>query len=296
MNRKLILSVSPHLHSGTSTREIMIDVLIALFPAAIFSVLLFGLKALILIVVSILACVLTELICQLIRKKPLAIGDFSAVVTGLLLAFCVSAALPWWMIALGGFVSIAVAKELFGGVGFNIFNPALIGRAFLLASYPVAMTTWPKPFDMVTGATPLGMLKERAGEIPALSNLFFGNIGGSLGETSAILLLVGAAYLFYKKVIDWRVPAAYFGTVAVFALLAGQQILFHLLSGGLILGAFFMATDYATSPMTTKGKLIFGAGCGILTMTIRLFGGYPEGVCYAILIMNMFVPLMDKIK
>lgn len=296
MQKKIILSVSPHFHSGNSTRLIMQDLLLALMPAVLASLIFFGWRALVLEIVAVLSAVLTEFACQKIMRKKVTIDDLSAVATGLLLALCVSSAMPWWAVSLGSIFAIAVAKMLFGGLGFNIFNPALMGRAFLLASYPVFMTTWLKPFDSLTGATPLSLLKEKAGELPGLFSLFLGNVGGSLGETSALALLLGAGYLLYRKVIDWRIPGAYLGTVAVFALLAGQNITFQLLAGGLLLGAFFMATDYTTSPMTTKGKIIFGIGCGIVTMVIRLYGGYPEGVCYSILFMNMFVPLLDKIK
>lgn len=296
MQKKMILSVSPHFHSGTSTRLIMRDVLIALMPAVAASIIFFGWRAIVLQTVAVFSAVLAEYCCQKIMRRKITIDDLSAVVTGLLLALCVSSAMPWWAVSLGAIFAIVVAKMLFGGLGFNIFNPALIGRAFLLASYPVFMTTWLKPFDTLTGATPLAVLKEHSGEIPGLLNLFFGSVGGSLGETSALAILLGAGYLFFRKVIDWRIPGVYLFTVVVFALLTGQSPLFHLLAGGLLLGAFFMATDYTTSPMSTKGKLIFGAGCGIVTMVIRLYGGYPEGVCYSILFMNMFVPLLDRIK
>jgi Na+-translocating ferredoxin:NAD+ oxidoreductase subunit D len=293
----LSLSVSPHIHSGNSTREIMQDVLLALMPAAVLAVVFFGLPAFVVMAAAVIASVLTEYLLQKILKRPVAIGDYSAVVTGLLLAFCLPPATAWWAAALGAVVSIAIAKQLFGGIGFNVFNPALIGRAFLLASYPVMITTWTKPFDTITTATPLALNK--AGlltELAALWSMFVGNIGGSLGETSALALLLGAGYLFFRRVIDWRIPAAYLATVAGFMYLVGQNVGFQLLAGGLILGAFFMATDYATSPMKTKGKIIFGIGCGVLTTVIRIWGGYPEGVCYAILIMNMFVPLIDRIK
>lgn len=292
----MILSTSPHFHSGTSTRLIMQDILIALIPAVAASIVFFGWRALVIELSAVISAVAAEHITQKVLRKKTTIDDLSAVVTGLLLALCVSSFLPWWVVSLGAVFAIVVAKMLFGGLGFNIFNPALMGRAFLLASYPVFMTTWFKPFDSVTGATPLGILKEHSGTLPSLWSLFWGNVGGSLGETSALALLLGAAYLFYKKIIDWRIPGSYLLTVALFAVLTGQNIGFHLLAGGLMLGAFFMATDYTTSPMSTKGKIIFGMGCGIVTMVIRLYGGYPEGVCYSILFMNMFVPLLDRVK
>ncbi|MBU0581259.1 MAG: RnfABCDGE type electron transport complex subunit D, partial [Candidatus Margulisbacteria bacterium] len=245
----------------------------------------------------IITAVMTEILCKALRRKKATIHDGSAIVTGLLLAMVVPPTLPFWMIALGSFISIAIAKEAFGGLGFNIFNPALVGRAFLLASYPVMMTTWQLPFQTATGATPLGILKEGLTEsLPTIKQLFLGNIGGSLGETSALALLIGAGYLLYRKVIDWRIPVSYIGSVALLSFIFGQDPLFHILAGGLILGAFFMATDYVTSPMTPKGKLIFGVGAGVLVVVIRIWGGYPEGVCYSILLMNSVTPLLDKIK
>lgn len=291
-----ILAVSPHLHSGTTTQTIMRDVLIALLPAFLAALYFFRWRALALVLVCVSTAVLTELLAARIFHKENNVKDLSAMVTGVLLAFCLPPTLPLWMAALGSFFAIFVAKEVFGGIGCNIFNPALSGRAFLLASYASYMTTgWLKPLDAITTATPLTLAKTGlTTQLFSYKELFLGTIAGSLGETSALALLLGAAYLFFRRVIDWREPFAYLGTVAVFITLAGQDILFHLLSGGLILGAFFMANDYATTPMSTRGKLIFGAGCGILTCVIRLWGGYPEGVCYAILIMNMFVPLLDK--
>ena len=291
-----ILSVSPHIHSGSSTRIIMRDVLIALTPATLVSIWLFSWGAVITLTVAIVSAILAETVFQHYAKRPITIHDFSAVVTGVLLAFCLPATLPWWATALGSIFAIVVVKQFFGGLGFNIFNPALAARAFLLASYPVFMTTWVKPFDTVTSATPLVALKFHFASMYSLKDLFLGIHGGSLGETSALALLIGAVYLLARRVIDWRIPTAYVGTVALFAFCAGQNVPYHLLAGGLVLGAFFMATDYASSPMRTKAQLIFGAGCGILTMVIRLWGGYPEGVCYAILIMNMFVPLLDRMK
>jgi electron transport complex protein RnfD len=274
----------------------MLDVLIGLSPAILAAIIFFGLPALMVLVAAIVSAVVTEFLFQKMFKKKSTITDLSAVVTGVLLAMCLPPSMPWWMVAIGSFMAIGITKQLFGGIGYNIFNPALIGRAFLMASYPVAMTTWTKPFDTITTASPLGLLKMGAiSNLPNLQDLFFGNIAGSLGETSALALLLGASYLIWKKVIDLRIPGAYIGTVALIMGIAGQSVPFHLLAGGLILGAFFMATDYTTSPMTTKGKLIFGIGCGALTAVIRLVGGYPEGVCYSILIMNTCVPLIDRL-
>jgi electron transport complex protein RnfD len=284
-----ILAVSPHLHSGVTTQTLMRDVLLALTPAWLASLYFFGWRAFWLVLICVVFSVLTEYLTALILRKKNTISDLSAVVTGVLLAFVLPPSLPLWMAALGAVFAVLIVKELFGGLGYNIFNPALGGRAFLLASFPVFMTTWIQPFDALTTATPLA-----AGlKIDELS-LFLGNIPGSLGETSALALLLGAVYLLCRQVIDWRLPASYIGTVALFMFLAGQNVAFQVLAGGLLLGAFFMATDYTTSPMSRRGKWIFGIGCGILTSVIRLWGGYPEGVCYSILIMNMFVPLIDR--
>jgi Na+-translocating ferredoxin:NAD+ oxidoreductase subunit D len=299
-----VVSPSPHLHKKENTTSIMGDVIIALIPASIASTYFFGLSALSTILVSILAAVLSELVTQIIFKKKILIFDLSAVVTGLLLALTLPPNIPLWAVALASVFSIVVAKEFFGGIGCNIFNPALIGRAFLLASYPVMMTTWTKPFDAVTGPTPLGLLQKasEAGTLASsffesipLTDLFWGNIAGSLGETSAFCLLLGAAYLLYKRVIGITIPASYIITFALLTLISGQPVVWHLFAGGLILGAFFMATDYATSPMTFWGQIIFGIGIGVFTFIIRFYGGYPEGVCYAILLMNITVPLLDRI-
>ena len=295
----LALSTGPHLRDKENVPRIMLDVVIALLPAIVAAVIFFGMRSLLLVLVSVLAAVCTEAVCKLMRRQKSTIFDGSAVVTGILLVLCVPPNLPLWMAALGSMLAIAVAKETFGGLGFNIFNPALVGRAFLLASYPVAMTTWSRPFEPLanTTATPLGLLHEGINQgLPRLIDLFLGNRAGSLGEISVLALLLGAGYLFIRKVIDWRIPCAYIGTVALMSWLFGQDPLFQIMAGGLILGAFFMATDYTTSPMTPKGKWIFGLGAGILTVVIRLWGGYPEGVCYAILIMNSVTPLLDKIK
>jgi electron transport complex protein RnfD len=298
----LIVSSSPHLHSDNSVSTAMRDVLIALTPALIASLYFFRFAAAKVILTCVFVAVISEVIAQKIMKKEVTVDDYSAVVTGLLLAFCLPATIPWWMAAVGAVVAIIIGKQLFGGLGNNIFNPALVGRAVLLASWPVAMTNWVNPLDGVTTATPLGMLKEGTAEqLPSLGQLFIGNVGGSLGETCALALLLGAIYLLYKGHIDWRIPFSYLGTVFVLTAIIGAfkgeglwYPLYHLLAGGLILGAFFMATDWVTSPLTKKGKLIFGLGCGLLTVVIRLQGGYPEGVCYSILLMNMVTPLIDR--
>jgi len=220
------------------------------------------------------------------------IKDGSAVLTGLLLALVLSPLVPWWIAVFGSVFAIAIGKMVFGGLGHNIFNPALVGRAFLVASWPVLMTRWISP-DGITGATPLGLLKLE-GIKTAYTQLYLGNIGGTIGETSAIALLVGAAFLFYKNVLDWRIPTTYVGTVFVFAFIFGQDPIFHIFTGGLLIGAFFMATDYVTSPITHNGRLIFGFGCGFLTIVLRLFSGYPEGVMFSILLMNAAVPLIER--
>jgi len=337
MSEFLKVSSSPHFYTGESVPSIMKGVLISLAPATLGAVYFFGWHAAMLIVLSIGSAVAAEAICQRLRKVPRSIDDYSAVVTGLLLAFNLPANAPWWVAVLGGVFAIVVAKEVFGGIGFNIWNPALAARAFLLASFPTVMISspdYPVPrggtlsglaLDGLTQATPLQLIKNtvapilqnpsayspqdlqhaqqvlaQTGQWEFYRNLLLGNMGGVLGETSAALLLIGAIYLFVRKYIDWRVPLGYIGTVAlaawVFAGPAGYftgNPLLHVLSGGLILGAFFMATDMVTSPVTRKGKWIFAVGCGLLTVLIRVKGGYPEGVSYAILLMNTATPLID---
>ncbi|MDX9872685.1 MAG: RnfABCDGE type electron transport complex subunit D [Clostridia bacterium] len=297
----LVLSSSPHIHSPEQVPSAMRDVLIALIPALIASVYFFGLPAITVIVTCVAAAVLSEMAAQKIMKKEVSVHDLSAVITGLLLAFTLPPSLPVWIAAIGAIVAIIIGKQLFGGLGNNIFNPALVGRAFLLASWPVAMTTWTAPLDAVATATPMGMLKEAAGQLPTLAQLFFGSVGGSLGETSALALLIGGLYLMYRGHIDWRIPITYMGTVFVLTGVVGAMSgyglwypFYHLFGGGLLLGAFFMATDWVSSPITKRGRIIFGVGLGLLTVIIRLKGGYPEGVCYSILLMNMVTPLIDR--
>lgn len=293
--RKLIISSSPHIRLKESIPRVMWSVTLALTPAAIISVYLFGLAALRLIAVSILAAVISEALWQKLMGRKITIGDGSAVVVGLLLAFVLPSHLPWWMAAVGSFFAIVIVKQLFGGLGDNIFNPALAGRAFLLASFPIYMTSWVRPFDAVSCATPLAIVKENlSGTIPSLWDLFIGKTAGSLGETSAVALLIGAGFLFWRKIITWHIPFTYIGTVTLLSWVFGRDPLFSILAGGLVLGAFFMAVDPVTSPMTVKGQIIFGVGCGIVTVLIRQWGGYPEGVCYSILLMNALVPLIDR--
>mgnify|MGYP001248379500 FL=1 len=309
LETQVVVSPAPHIKDVISTEKAMKMVFLALMPATLFSFWNFGLKAFTLVLVSMAACVLTEYIIEKALKKQVTVNDGSAALTGLLLALTVTPELPVWMIVIGAVVSIGLGKHIFGGLGHNPFNPALIGRAFLLASWPVAMTTWSWPaktlnwagdkVDVVSGATVLnldkmGMLQSLQLKVPYL-NLLWGNISGSIGETSAILLLLGGLFLIIKGIIDWRIPSTYFGTVIVLSFVFQKDPLVQLLAGGLFLGAFYMATDWVTSPVTKKGRIYFGIGCGILTMLIRIFGSYPEGVCYSILIMNAFTPLMDRL-
>ncbi|MDO5707425.1 MAG: RnfABCDGE type electron transport complex subunit D [Andreesenia angusta] len=299
MDQRLIGTAAPHVLSSENTNKIMRDVVIAMMPALIGAVYFFGLPALKLTLISVAAAVLTEFLIQKLSKKPVTISDLSAVVTGILLAYNIPSTAPWWLPIIGSVFAIGIAKQAFGGIGQNFINPALAGRAMLLASWPVLMTTWVSPGpDAVSTATPLAILKNpSAGELPSLMDAFLGNIGGCIGETSVILLLIGGIYLIIRKVISWKTPVAYILTVAILTFIfAGgwEPMLYHICSGGLILGAFFMATDYPSTPITGKGKIIFGIGAGILTTVIRLKGGYPEGVSYSILLMNLAAPLIEK--
>ena len=304
---KLIVSPSPHLHAKDSTRSLMLDVVIALIPAVICSVVFYGWRELLLLAVSVATCVLLEwAVTRFLLKKPSTIGDLSAVITGILLALNVPYTLPWWILVIGAVVAIGVAKLTFGGIGQNVFNPAIVGRVFLLVSYPSQMTHWEKPqglfgVDAITGATPLSAVKEGSlGDI-SYADMLFANIGGSAGEVCAIALLVGFIYLLCRRVIKPWITLSIFATVALTSLIFWginperfTDPLFNLLTGGLILGACFMATDYVTSPMSAWGGVIFGIGIGFLTMMIRYFGSYPEGVSFAILIMNSVVPLLNR--
>nr|WP_290646657.1 RnfABCDGE type electron transport complex subunit D [Kosmotoga sp.] len=297
---KLTVVAAPHLRSKDNVRKVMIDVLIALIPASVAAVVLFGMQALLLIVVSIVSAELIELfIMRVLREKKDFKPDFSASVTGLLLALNLSLAVSWWQAVIGAVVAIGIAKHVFGGLGKNFWNPALIGRVFLLMSFPVQMTTWFKPFDLETTATPMAILKEGGGSLPSLKDMFIGTIPGSLGEVSALLLLIGFVYLVLRGRIKLLIPLSYVGSVALISWIfytvnsSYGSPLYHILGGGLMLGALFMATDMVTSPMSPLGQLIFGTGCGFITMIIRYFGGYPEGVSFSILIMNSFVPLID---
>lgn len=292
MNKKLVVSSSPHIRSEVSTRDIMLDVIIALAPAAVFGVILFGLSAALLIVSCVLAAVLSEFLWCLILKKPHTIGDLSAVVTGLLLALNLPPRLPVWMGIIGSAIAIIVVKEMFGGLGQNFANPAITARIVLLVSFPAAMTTFYPPFsDVVSSATPL------ASEPAAytLKELFLGTHAGSIGETSALMLLIGFAYLLVRRIISPIIPLCFIGSAALFTLCLGGNPLTCILSGGLLLGAVFMATDYVTTPKTPWGMAIFGVGCGILTVIIREFASLPEGVSYSILIMNILTPHINRL-
>lgn len=309
IKKQLIVTESPHTRSKCSTPEIMLDVVIALLPALIAGVIVFGYRAAVLAVVCVAACVFFEWGWCKMLKKPSSIGDFSAVVTGLLLALNLPVVLPYWMAIIGSLFAIIIVKQFFGGLGHNFMNPALAARAFLLTSWAKPMTTWVEPFaklnflgnaDAVTSATPLAALKE-GGNVPSYLDLFLGNVGGCIGEVSALAILIGAGYLLWRHVIKIKVPLIYILTVAVLTFIFGGDgfftgdALYHVLSGGLLLGAFFMATDYVTTPYTPNGQIVFAVGCGILTTVIRLWGGYPEGVSYSILLMNVASPLIDKL-
>ncbi len=289
----LVVSSSPHIRSKDTVSSIMYSVIIALLPATAAAVYFFGLKALALIIVSVAAAVATEAVILKIRKKPVTINDGSAVITGLLLALTLSPAMPLWMAAVGAVVAIGIGKQVYGGLGYNPFNPALVGRAFLVVTFPVHMTTWINPVDGVSSATPLNLLKMQ-GIKTGYMELLIGNVGGCIGETSALLLIIGGLYLLYKGIIKWYIPISYIGTVAVFTAILGRDPIFHMLAGGLMLGAFFMATDYVSTPTTKLGRIIFGVGAGILVVLIRIFGGYPEGVLFSILLMNIFTPIIDR--
>lgn len=317
----LVISPSPHVHGGDSIEKNMYGVLIALIPAFLCSVLFFGWGAIIVTLTSVVACLVFEYLIQkyLLKKTP-TIFDGSALITGVLLAFNVPSNLPVWIIIIGALVAIGIGKMSFGGLGCNIFNPALVGRVFLLISFPVQMTVWPKPMgfhtaylDASTGATPLALVKEglkngqsvgdlvASGQLSGYRDMLLGNMGGSLGEVAALALLVGFVYLLFRGIITWHIPVTIFATVFIFTgilhLCNPEQYIspvFHLLTGGMMLGAIFMATDYVTSPMAVKGMVIYGIGIGIITVVIRVFGAYPEGMSFAIIIMNGFTPLINR--
>lgn len=316
MNKILTVSPSPHVHTDDSTQKIMYRVVYALLPALAWSVFVFGAAALLVTLISVVSCLTFEYLIQkyLMKIKP-TITDGSALITGVLIAFNVPSNIPWWIIVIGSLAAIGIAKISFGGLGSNIFNPALVGRVFLLISFPVQMTSWPvnslSGIDGLTAATPLGIIKEGLSNgtpiseisqhLPSATDILFGNIGGSLGEISALLLIIGGLYLLWKKVITWHIPVSIIGTVALIAAIfwfINPEMyinpVYHILTGGLMLGAIFMATDMVTSPMNPKGQIIYGVGIGLITISIRMFGAYPEGVSFAILIMNAFTPLINN--
>ena len=317
MDKKLLLTSSPHVHCGESIPIVMYNVIIALMPATLVGIYVFGFPALKIVLVASIFAVLTEYIWQKIFNRKVSAFDGSALITGLLLALNLPAACPWWVAALGSVIAIIVGKQVFGGLGYNPFNPALVARVFLLISFPVQMTKWVKPVlsqsflspDIITEATPLGLVKEEVmlhGKIISakslsMFDLFVGNIGGCIGEVSALALIAGGLYLIYRGYVRWQIPVYFIATVffitGIMWLINPEHYInpfYHIFSGGLMLGAFFMATDMVTSPIYEKGMIVFGIGCGLLTAVIRLWGGYPEGVSFAILLMNACVPLIDR--
>ncbi len=302
MEERLFVSSSPHIRDKSTIQKMMLDVIIALLPATLGALYYFRINGAKIILLSVLTAVASEAVFQKLRKQPVTINDLSAVVTGLLLAFNIPSSAPWWIPVLGAIIAIVVVKQFFGGIGHNFMNPALAARIMLMVSYTGHMTSWVKPgVDAVSTATPLSFVKgltEVPGKAPKLFDMFIGNTGGCLGETSAILLILGGIYLVYRGVISIQVPAIYIATVAVATLIFGQFdvyfMVYHLLAGGLMLGAIYMATDYASAPVTPKGRVIFAFGCGILTSIFRLYGGYPEGVGFSILLMNIAAPLIEK--
>ena len=302
----LIVSSSPHIVTNMDTQKTMAMVLIALAPSFCVSVWVFGLRVITLTLVCVAASMFFEWAYNKLMKRPQTVGDLSSAVTGVLIAFNVPSELPYWIAIIGCFVAIIIVKQLYGGIGKNLVNPAITARIVLFISFATEMTTWPLPrmaVDGASSATPLGILKEGGGELPSNLIMFIGNIGGSMGEVSAVALLIGGLFLIWKKIISPIIPACFIGTVFVFAVIyygvTGdgdplQMGIFHVLAGGVMLGAFFMATDYVTSPILPMGKVIFGIGCGLITMLIRLMGSYPEGVSFSILLMNVLTPLIDN--
>ncbi len=312
----LVVNAAPHIRDKVNTSSIMRDVVLALIPAVVGSVFIFGGKVIVVYLVSIVSSILAEYVGNLLFHKKSSLKDFSAVVTGVLFAMTLPPSSPWWMVVVGAFSGILLGKMIFGGIGSNPFNPALVGRAVLMVSWPTYMTTWDKPrffigfpfrilnLDTVTSATPLNvvqlqsysqLISEFGSKLNLYTSLFFGTVGGSIGETSALLLLIGAIYLFIRKVIDWKIPTFYITTVFVLSFIFGRDPVFSIFAGGLFLGAFFMATDYSSSPITPLGKVYYGIFLGILTVIIRQFAAYPEGVMFSILLGNALVPYFDKV-
>ncbi len=299
---KMISSVSPHFHSPRTTQKIMLDVIIALTPAMIASVILFGLRSLLVIVDCVAVCIACEWGFEKLCKKENTVSDLSAVVTGIILALNLPVDIPLWQAALGGVIAIVVVKQLFGGIGQNFANPAATARIILMTAFSGTMTAWalPEAFnlmpDATSGATPLAMMaKGETENLPSYLDMFLGNTGGCLGETCALALLLGGVYLLVRRVITWHTPVAFLGTVALMSLICGKDVLQQLLSGGLMIAAIFMATDYSSTPATRSGKFVFGVGCGLITILIRFWGNFPEGVSFSLLIMNILTPYIDKL-
>ncbi|MCL2633245.1 MAG: RnfABCDGE type electron transport complex subunit D [Oscillospiraceae bacterium] len=298
MSNKFIVEPAPHIRSGNTTSMIMLHVIIALTPALIASVIIFGARALLLTITCVTTCVICEYFFRVIAKREQTVTDLSAVVTGMILAFNLPVTLPLYMAALGSVVAIVLVKQAFGGIGQNFANPAAVGRIVLMLSFPSHMSSYAVPFyyqsgiDIKTSATPLGL--EAGDVIPSVKELFFGIHGGSLGETCAFALLLGFAYLLVMKIVRPIIPIVFVGTVAIGTAISGGDAVFSMLSGGLLLGAIFMATDYTTNPMTLAGKVVFAVGCGVITLVIRLLGSMPEGVVFSILVMNILTPYIDK--
>ncbi len=312
---KLVVSAAPHVHSGQDVRQVMRDVILALLPAVLVGIWYFGVDAARVLILAVGGCLFFEAVMNRLLKRPSTLGNLSAALTGVLLAMNMPSSSPWWLVLVGTGVAIILGKAIYGGLGYNPFNPALVARVLLLISFPVQMTRWVVPqglgtgFDAATGATPLGAAKEAASlgtplaevGVPGSMDLLLGNVGGSFGEVSALALLAGGLFLMWRGIIRWQIPVGFIGAVVLITgvahLAAPEKYLdplIHVLAGGLILGAFFMATDMVTSPVTRRGMLIFGVGCGVLTAVIRLWGGYPEGVSFAILLMNAATPLIDR--
>ena len=295
---KLIVSPSPHDENYVKTSNIMLNVIIALLPAWGAAIYFFGMRVIPLTAVCIGSCIFFEYVCRAMMKRSNTVGDMSAVVTGLILAMNLPVTLPYWMAVIGSFVAIVIVKQLFGGLGQNFANPAITARIVLMVSFPAAMTHWIKPleydYDAVSSATPL-VLAKKGGELPSYLDLFLGKTGGCLGEVCALGLLIGGLYLAARKIISLAAPVSFIGSLFVLSFIAGDDPVYQILAGGVFLGAFFMATDYATTPITTKGKIVFGLGCGIITFVIRRFGSYPEGVSFSILLMNVLTPYIEQL-
>lgn len=296
----LIVEPSPHRRTGLSTQLVMLNVILALLPAAVMGCVIFGVRAVVVLLVCIASSVIFEALCRIIMKKDQTIADLSAVVTGLLLGMNLPSTIPLWMAVIGSFVAIAVTKQLFGGIGQNFANPAIVGRIVMMLSFTAYMSNWAKPYwyresaDVITSATPLNSDVLGTGAF-TYKDLLLGNCGGCIGEVCALALIIGGVYLIIARIISPAAPIAFIGSVALLTALTGGDVLYQLLSGGLMIGAFFMATDYATTPLTAKGKFIFGLGCGIITFVIRNYGNYPEGVSFSILIMNLLTPYIDRL-